>query len=99
MDWLKGKGIPFQPSQFMTREIYGRYLKDQFVKAVFCYSGELCQVASECHKMTHDHSDYSIITASDDVFIAEEVVLALGNFPPALTYSFLGDLDKDFYLN
>jgi uncharacterized NAD(P)/FAD-binding protein YdhS len=82
-DWLLHTGYKYEPTDFATREIYGRYIADTFAKET---SGkkenELKLLLDEVISVEKYNNGYKIVFGKDEKIIVDKIVLCTGNFPP-----------------
>ena len=80
--WCRTKGLAATAETFVSRETYGRYLRDLVESAEVPPGSRFTVLRDEVVDVTDAGSDYLATTASGAVLAADSVVLALGNPPP-----------------
>jgi uncharacterized NAD(P)/FAD-binding protein YdhS len=80
--WCLAQGLAATAETFVSRETYGRYLRDLVESAVVPPGSRFTVLRDEVVDVTDAGSDYLATTASGAVLAADSVVLALGNPPP-----------------
>jgi uncharacterized NAD(P)/FAD-binding protein YdhS len=72
-----------KPDDFLPRRVYGLYIAAQLSEATRFRDEEFCRIQDEAVSLTQAHGRVEIGLAGGRTVIADKVVLALGNFPPA----------------
>ena len=94
VDWLRRTGAPADPDAFVARRDYRRYLQDHLERAVAAAPTASLEVRTD-RVVGLDAGDGSTLVqlGGGGHLVADRVVLALGNPPPALPEPFaaLGD--------
>lgn len=72
-----------KPDDFLPRPVYGRYISSQIQAATGLHRGGLRCIRDEAVSLTPAGDRSVIHLASGKTVVADNVVLALGNFPPA----------------
>ena len=80
--WCRAQGLAATAETFVSRETYGRYLRDLVASAEVPPGSRFTVLRDEVVDVTDAGSDYLATTASGAVLAADSVVLALGNPPP-----------------
>lgn len=82
VSWLQSQGLPYGSSDFVPRKVFADYVRQELeaLKAANPLVS-ICAFAEEVTALQRHENGFSV-TASQ-VHEADEVVLALGNFPPA----------------
>jgi uncharacterized NAD(P)/FAD-binding protein YdhS len=72
-----------KPDDFLPRTIYGQYISSQLREAIRARAAEFQCIQDEALSVSHTGNHSLIRLANGKTVIADKVVLALGNFPPA----------------
>jgi len=72
-----------KPDDFLPRPVYGQYISSQLREATRACPADLRCIQDEAASVAHTGDRLLIRLANGGTVIADKVVLALGNFPPA----------------
>ena len=72
-----------KPDDFLPRPIYGQYVSSQLREATSTRGAEFRCIQDEAVSLAQEGERYCIHLAGGETVIADKVILALGNFPPA----------------
>jgi uncharacterized NAD(P)/FAD-binding protein YdhS len=72
-----------KPDDLLPRPVYGQYLSSQLREAISLGRGAFRCMHGEAVSLTQMGERYEIRLANGQILVADKVVLALGNFPPA----------------
>src|SRR6478609_446125 len=86
LTWLSENNHSFQKTELVPRQIYGQYLQRLLLKAKAQYADHLQLIQNKViaiHPKTESGFDFYELHCDDgQTLIANQVLLALGNFPP-----------------
>jgi len=85
LKWTRQRGIPADPSDFLPRGLYRNYVFDLLRKLHDdgrTDGSQLAHVRADVTDIETSRDCATIHAKSGDSFVADKVVLALGNFPP-----------------
>ena len=84
VEWLGTKGYPYGASDFIPRQIFGRYIAETVHEALAVYSQHRVQFFMERLEAIrpNGHIGYALRSSKHD-FTAQHVWIATGNFSPA----------------
>jgi len=72
-----------KPDDFLPRPIYGQYISSQLCDAIGHSAGQFRWIQEEAVALDRRGQCFEIRLASGQTLLADKIVLALGNFPPA----------------
>lgn len=84
--WLKENDYEYQPSDFVPRRIYGKYLREVISKSIIDNNAnaEINIIDDEAVDVVDDEYGAQVILKSGEILFSDRVILAFGNFPPPL---------------
>jgi uncharacterized NAD(P)/FAD-binding protein YdhS len=84
LQWAQHEYDPSARAEdFLPRRVYGQYISSQLREAVSLSDGEFCWIQSEAVALSRRDGRAVVQLKNGDNVVADQVVLALGNFPPA----------------
>lgn len=84
LSWLHAQGLEYEAADFVPRNLYGKYVKEQFTKLKQGHSAQVSVTLSEVVNMEEVHGKYNVTCQDGSVFGEFDFVfLCTGNFQPA----------------
>lgn len=82
-NWLLHKGYEYKGSDFVPRKIYGDYLQERLSEYFEGeHEHEVMFIRDEVIRLEVKEQEIYLDLKENGVFVADDVVLAIGNFPP-----------------
>jgi lysine/ornithine N-monooxygenase len=84
--WLKENDYDYQPSDFVPRKIYGKYLRDVISQSILNINSnaQINVIDDEAVDIVDDKFGTQVILKSGEILFSDQVILAFGNFAPPL---------------
>ena len=85
LKWVRNNGIKADKFDFLPRSLYRKYILEQLHEAIRSNKNNLTfkQVSAEVIDIENSGNRLKISLQAGETILADRVVLALGNFPPA----------------
>jgi uncharacterized NAD(P)/FAD-binding protein YdhS len=82
-EWLKEKGYNYQPADFATRDLYGKYVAESFANETAKQSRvEVKVVLSEVTNIERCDGGYRLVDDMGEKVEVDKIILCTGNLPP-----------------
>lgn len=84
INWLTSSGLEYDPTDFVPRHLFGRYLKELLADRIENARGNvsLNLIRDEAQDVAVDGRSANVVLRSGVEIRSDQVVLAFGNFPP-----------------
>ena len=82
--WLKENDYKYQPSDFVPRRLYGKYLREVISKSILYNNSnaKINIIDDEAVDVLDDEIGAQVILKSGEILFSDQAILAFGNFPP-----------------